>query len=241
MAIKRETIWTIVAGMIFVGGLLILYFSLSYLTQENERREREIALAQQHVQLPVDPRFIARPNDDKPFEASAELIPNEGPVLSVNVQYDGTSTIRFSFKENDELVEVYLTPTENIYCQSGSCFGEDPTPDDGLLFDRSTFVYERGDVDDLARGLVRTGEEPCGDGICDIWTAPTPVDTDSPKVLIHQDTQNIMQVSGKQSNDFIAIDFTYKDEVKILLPLNVERARTDSGDHEHVDGDGHDL
>lgn len=217
---RKDTVFTIVAGLIFIGGIGFYYFSQTYRAHKRAESEQIEQLDDPGI-LPVSPDFNPLSNEKESFEAEMTTNPGAEGGFNAHIQYDGKGNARVDAKQNGEFTEFYLTPTEHIFCQLSECFSTIPDTSEPL-FDISTFVYKRGDLADLGRGLVKSGEEPCQNSICDVWTTPTPVDIAAPRILIDQNTRQIVHISGDVDNEQLDIEFTYKP-INIIFPVNVQK------------------
>jgi len=210
---KRDIKFVVILLFLFVGTLTILFGGKGYYDARQAKRSTGAS------QLATDPDFKPVPTDNLPFEASLLLKPAEGAVFRGAVQHDGNGTIRLEAKQDDESLELYITPTHQIFCELGECF-RDIRDDSDPLFSVESFIYNQQDLPGIGAGLLKNGQVQCGESTCDVWGSPSFADTLS-KVLIEQGTNRIISIEGLFDGDSIKIDYQY-NQVKIILPLNVD-------------------
>lgn len=212
---KRETLGTLVAATLFLIGMSGLFLGWHYTTQERAKLQQ-----QKPITLPVDPNFKPIATRKLSFEARAKLTKKSETPLEAFIQHDGKGTIRVETKQDNEFVEYYLTPEKQILCQDSKCYGTKPIPDDPL-FDVSSFIYSEEDLGEIGRGLILSATQPCGERMCELWSAPTPSEIIAPQLLLDLETHRIIRITGIEKDTYVDISFDYKD-VKIILPLQVE-------------------
>ena len=215
---KRDTIVTIVAGVVFIGGLTFFFWIRNAAQNIHKQRELEASFVQSS--RPIDPAFTPQPLDSSPFEATIEVSPADEEKIITRLYYNGNGTLRVEIKQDGGLVEYYLTPGGNILCDGLSCFRTPSSDENEPLFDISSFVYDKERTRALGEGLVIAGEVPCGATTCVQWKPPSVVDAEF-TVLIEKETDRLIRTEGFEEEALVVTRYEHKD-VRVVLPLNVE-------------------